>query len=57
MQFSKYEDLVEIGYKAGIEALDKWREDGALPNGFEDESQGTDKSRKKKGRSLRRNSI
>ncbi|KAG8862931.1 phosphatidylcholine and lysophosphatidylcholine phospholipase [Tulasnella sp. 330] len=57
MQFGKYEELVEIGYKAGIEALEKWREDGALPNGFEDESQGTDKSRKKKGRSLRRNSI
>ncbi|KAG9035559.1 phosphatidylcholine and lysophosphatidylcholine phospholipase [Tulasnella sp. JGI-2019a] len=57
MQFSKFEELLEIGYKAGIEALDKWREDGALPNGFEDESQGMDKSKKRKGRSLRRNSI
>lgn len=57
MQFGKYDELIEIGYKAGIAALDKWKEEGALPTGLDDDSQGTEKSKKRKGRSLRRNSI
>ncbi|KAG9019301.1 phosphatidylcholine and lysophosphatidylcholine phospholipase [Tulasnella sp. 427] len=58
LQFNKYEELAEIGYKTAIELLDKWKEEGRLPNGFEDDFRTTEKlGKKRKGRSLRRNSV
>ncbi|KAG8976209.1 phosphatidylcholine and lysophosphatidylcholine phospholipase [Tulasnella sp. 425] len=58
LQFNKYEELVDIGYKAALELLDKWQEEGRLPSGFEDDSRMADKvNKKRKGRSLRRNSV
>lgn len=57
MQFGKFDELVSIGYKAGKETLDKWKEEGSLPTGFEDDRKVNEKSKKRKGRSLRRNSV
>ena len=57
MSFNKFDELVEIGYQAGLEILDKWKEEGSLPTGFEDDLKVKEKSKKRKGRSLRRNSV
>lgn len=57
MQFGKYDELVEVGYQAGLKVLDEWKEQAKLPSGFEDEHKVLEKSKKRKGRSLRRNSI
>lgn len=57
MQFGKFDELVSIGYKAGKDTLDKWKEEGSLPTGFEDDRKVNEKSKKRKGRSLRRNSV
>ncbi|KIO28791.1 hypothetical protein M407DRAFT_229364 [Tulasnella calospora MUT 4182] len=58
LQFNKYDELVDIGYKAALELMDKWKEEGRLPSGFEDDFRMVDKlSKKRKGRSLRRNSV
>lgn len=57
MQFNKYDELVEIGYRAGLEVLDKWKEEGKLPTGLEDAYKVSEKGKKRKGRSLRRNSV
>ncbi|KAF8323129.1 patatin-domain-containing protein [Clavulina sp. PMI_390] len=58
LQFNKYEEIMEIGYKQGKKLLAEWKEAGTLPSGFEEgyELAGMDE-KKKKGRSLRRNSI
>ncbi|KAG8894238.1 phosphatidylcholine and lysophosphatidylcholine phospholipase, partial [Tulasnella sp. 403] len=57
MQFGKFDELVEIGYRAGLEMIDRWKAEGQLPTGLEDEFKVSEKSRKRKGRSARRNSI
>ena len=57
MQFNKFDELAEIGYRYGLEVLDKWKEEGILPTGLEDAFKVTDRSKKRKGRSLRRNSV
>ncbi|KAG8959437.1 phosphatidylcholine and lysophosphatidylcholine phospholipase [Tulasnella sp. 408] len=58
LQFNKYDELVDIGYKAALELIDKWKEEGRLPSGYEDDFRMVDKlSKKRKGRSLRRNSV
>jgi hypothetical protein len=53
LQFGKFEDIVEKGYKAGMESLKKWKEEGKLPIVA---PEGVERG-KRKGRGLRRNSI
>lgn len=57
MQFGVFDEILQVGYRHGLEALDKWKEEGILPNGLEDAFRVTEKSKKRKGRSLRRNSV
>ena len=56
LQFDKFAEIQEKGYKAALEMLEKWDEEGKLAGvldiGAEVRLQG-----KKKGRSLRRNSV
>jgi len=56
MQFGKFEEIQEKGYKAALELLDGWEEGGQLPSIYEDGHEVKDPS-KKRGRTLRRNSI
>ncbi|KAF6754273.1 hydrolase [Ephemerocybe angulata] len=51
LQFSKFEELVKIGYEHAMEILDKLEEEHRLPSSIVGEV------RKKKGKSARRNSI
>ena len=56
LQFGKFEDIQEKGYRASLELLEKWDEEGKLPSGYVEGKEAVSK-RKKKGRSARRNSI
>lgn len=53
LQFGKFEDIVEKGYKSGLKALKKWKEEGKMPIVA---PEGVERG-KRKGRGLRRNSI
>lgn len=53
LQFGKFEDIVEKGYKSGLKALKKWKEEGKMPIVTHE---GVERG-KRKGRGLRRNSI
>jgi lysophospholipid hydrolase len=53
LQFGKFEEIVEKGYKSGIKTLRKWKEEGKLPIVV---PEGVERG-KRKGRGLRRNSI
>jgi len=55
LQFGKFEEILAIGYETGTKMLQEWKDAGNLPSGYEEGFHGGDK--KKKGRSLRRNSI
>ncbi|KAG8927719.1 phosphatidylcholine and lysophosphatidylcholine phospholipase [Tulasnella sp. 418] len=59
LQFGKFEELYKIGYQAGLEVLDKLKEEGKLQviTGSEEGFESASKNKKKKGRSLRRNSV
>ncbi|KAH8119991.1 patatin-domain-containing protein [Phellopilus nigrolimitatus] len=56
LQFNKYEEIQNRGYRAALDMLEKWEEEGKLATILDDltevRSQG-----KKKGRSARRNSV
>lgn len=56
LQFGKFEEIYAIGYREGTKMLEDWKAAGKLPTGFEEGFEGVDE-KKKKGRSLRRNSI
>jgi lysophospholipid hydrolase len=53
LQFGKFEDIVEKGYKSGLKTLRKWKEEGKVPIVAHE---GVERG-KRKGRGLRRNSI
>jgi lysophospholipid hydrolase len=53
LQFGKFEEIAEKGYKAGIEALRKWKEEGKTPIVA---AEGVERG-KRKGRGMRRNSV
>ncbi|KAF9512765.1 hypothetical protein BS47DRAFT_1372722 [Hydnum rufescens UP504] len=55
LQFNKFEQILAIGYERGKKMLQEWKDAGNLPTGYEEGYHGGDK--RKKGRSLRRNSI
>jgi len=55
LQFNKFEQILAIGYEKGKKMLQEWKDAGNLPTGYEEGYHGGDK--RKKGRSLRRNSI
>ncbi|KAI0274950.1 patatin-domain-containing protein [Gloeopeniophorella convolvens] len=55
LQWGKFEEIQERGYKAAMQILEKWEEEGKLPSGF---IEGKDaNAKRKKGQSARRNSI
>ena len=56
MQFSKFDEIQKKGYHAAIELLEKWDEEGTLPSAYI-EGKKASSGGKKKGQSLRRNSI
>jgi hypothetical protein len=56
LQFSKFEEIQAIGYRTATKMLEEWKAASKLPTGFEEGFEGPDE-KKKKGRSLRRNSI
>ena len=56
LQYSKFEEIQQKGYKAALEILRKFDEADRLPSAFVDGKEATD-SGKKKGRSARRNSV
>jgi len=56
LQFSKFEEIHAIGYRTAKKLLEEWKVASKLPTGFEEGFAGPDE-KKKKGRSLRRNSI
>ena len=53
LQFGKFDDIVEKGYKSGLKALKKWKEEGKM---LIVAHEGVERG-KRKGRGLRRNSI
>ncbi|KDQ14464.1 hypothetical protein BOTBODRAFT_187823 [Botryobasidium botryosum FD-172 SS1] len=57
LQFNKYEEIQELGYRAGKELLDKWDAEGKLPTGVEEGYDSVEAKRGRRGRTLRRNSI
>jgi lysophospholipid hydrolase len=56
MQFGKFEELQKRGYHAALKILEKWDEEGRLPPPLIDGKSGAADG-KKKGRSVRRNSV
>ncbi|OCH95670.1 patatin-domain-containing protein [Obba rivulosa] len=56
LQFGKFEEIQEKGYKAAMEFLDKWNDEGRLPSAFI-EGHTASMIGKTRGRSARRNSI
>jgi len=56
MQFGKFEELQEKGYQVALTLLEEWEADGQLPSVYDDTHEVKDPS-KKRGRTLRRNSI
>ncbi|EJD52213.1 patatin-domain-containing protein [Auricularia subglabra TFB-10046 SS5] len=55
LQFGKFAEIEEKGYRAAREMLDAWKKEGKLPASSDESQENLEK--KKKGRSLRRNSI
>ena len=53
LQFGKFDDIVEKGYKSGLKALKMWKEEGKMSIVAHE---GVERG-KRKGRGLRRNSI
>ncbi|CAG7848003.1 Lysophospholipase NTE1; AltName: Full=Intracellular phospholipase B; AltName: Full=Neuropathy target esterase homolog [Serendipita indica DSM 11827] len=53
LQFGRFDDIKNVGYKSGLETIAKWDAQGLLPSGFEE---GVGRS-KPRGRERRRNSI
>ncbi|KAG8908997.1 phosphatidylcholine and lysophosphatidylcholine phospholipase [Tulasnella sp. 403] len=56
MHFNCFDDIVERGYRTAIETLTKWKEEGKLPNGLEDETKVLQRARPR-APITRRNSV
>jgi len=55
LQWGKFEEIQEKGYRAAIKILEEWEEEGKLPSGL---VEGKDaNAKRKKGQSVRRNTI
>ncbi|CAG8566586.1 1142_t:CDS:2 [Paraglomus brasilianum] len=52
LEFNRFEEIVEVGYKAGKEMLNKWKKEGKLKDLFDKGDAET-----KRGRIRRRNSV
>jgi lysophospholipid hydrolase len=61
MQFGKFTEIMEVGYKAGKEMVVDWQKEGKIPSGLVEhdgkETTGLISGRPGAGRSIRRNSI
>ena len=57
MQFDKFTEIQEKGYKAAMDMLQKWDEEGKLMELLEFDPEARVLQGKKKGRGLRRNSV
>lgn len=55
LQFGKFAEIEEVGYRAARDMLETFKKEGRLPTSTEDGVEGAEK--KRKGRGLRRNSI
>lgn len=56
LQFTKYEEIQSKGYRASVDMLEKWDEEGKLSTILDGFKEVRIQARKK-GRSIRRNSI
>lgn len=57
LQFSKYDEIEKKGYRAAVEILDRWEDEGKLPS-LTIDGPNTEKNKAaRKGRSARRNSV
>jgi lysophospholipid hydrolase len=56
MAFKKFEEIQAVGYKAAIEMLERFGEEGKLPSVHLQDGKNSARVGKK-GRSVRRNSI
>lgn len=57
LQFGKFEEIQKQGYIASMDILEKFDKEGRLPSAFMNGIGGINPGGKKKGRSVRRNSI
>jgi len=57
LQFGKFEEIQKQGYIASVDILEKFDKEGRLPSAFMNGMGGINPGGKKKGRSVRRNSI
>ncbi|EPT03439.1 hypothetical protein FOMPIDRAFT_1035433 [Fomitopsis schrenkii] len=55
LQFGKFEEIQEKGYRAAMDFLEKWNEEGRLPSAYVGEARASMAG--KRGKSARRNSI
>ncbi|KZT73215.1 patatin-domain-containing protein [Daedalea quercina L-15889] len=55
LQFGKFEEIQDKGYKAAMDFLEKWDEEGRLPSAYISEAKASMGG--KRGKSARRNSI
>ncbi|KAH9837348.1 patatin-domain-containing protein [Rhodofomes roseus] len=55
LQFGKFEEIQEKGYRAAMDFLEKWNEEGRLPSAYIGEARTSMAG--KRGKSARRNSI
>jgi len=55
LQWAKFEEIQERGYRAATKILEEWEEQGRLPSGLLEEKNAN--AKKKKGQSARRNTI
>lgn len=56
MQFGKFEEIQEKGYRAAVGQLCAWEGEGRLRSVYEEGAEGRETARRR-GRTLRRNSI
>lgn len=57
LQFSKYDEIEKKGYRAAVEILDRWEDEGKLPSLTIDGPNAEKSKAARKGRSARRNSV
>ena len=57
LQFSKYDEIEKKGYRAAVEILGCWEDEGKLPSLTIDGPNAEKSKAARKGRSARRNSV
>lgn len=57
MEFKRFSELIDVGFATAKKMLADWDKDGKLPTGTESNLREGEEVRKKRGQSMRRNSI